>query len=129
MWKQRASPYIFLEYITHKYKDDDKKRLDIIYGDEDKEPLVYPFFEWIIRRKFLQLISDYLKNKNNDVLIELKKMTDFFEKMATSNDFEVLNLLGVGILEGITIDKDEFELIRGLLGEQSNKILDSTSEY
>jgi len=118
----RYIPWYKIELITQKYKNDDKKRLDMIYGEENPLPDAYGFFERIIRVKFIQLVKTYLHNESNNVPVELKKMTDFFEKMAQSDDFDIRNLLGIAIFEGITSEQDEFKLIERLLGDKSKEI-------
>jgi len=117
----------FPEYVEN-YKNDPEGAYSIIFS-EDEEPLVYPFFEHIIRGQFLKLVEEYLDTGSNSTFVELEKMANFFEKLATSENFGVENVIRIGILEGITIDKDEFELIKSLLGSKSKELLDSTADY
>lgn len=84
---------------------------------------VYQFYEDIVRQQFIKLIDEYYLDRNDDVLIKISKMTDFFERMAMSENMEVQNVLVVGILEGITEDKEKEKLIKSLLKEKSRNLM------
>ena len=80
---------------------------------------VYHFYENIVRQQFIKLIDEYYLDRNDDVLKKISKMTDFFERLAMSENMDVQNVLVVGILEGITEDKEKEKLIKSLLKEKS----------
>jgi len=80
---------------------------------------VYQFYEDIVRQQFIKLIDEYYLDRNDDVLNKISKMTDFFERLAMSENMDVQNVLVVGILEGITEDKEKEKLIKSLLKEKS----------
>ena len=105
--------------IVEKYRKEQKASFETFYNGG--EILVYPFFGCVIQEHFLELIRDHLNKGDDSVSAELLKMTAFFEKLANSNDFDVENVLAVGILEGITGDANELELILNILGEKSKK--------
>lgn len=80
---------------------------------------VYQFYEDIVRQQFIKLIDEYYLYRDDDVLKKISKMTDFFERLAMSENIDVQNVLVVGILEGITEDKEKEKLIKSLLKERS----------
>ncbi len=84
---------------------------------------VYQFYEDIVRQQFIKLIDEYYLDRNDDVLKKISRMTDFFERMAMSENMDVQNVLVVGILEGITEDKEKEKLIKSLLKEKSRKLM------
>lgn len=84
---------------------------------------VYQFYEDIVRQQFIKLIDEYYLDRNDDVLKKISKMTDFFERMAMSENMDVQNVLVVGILEGITEDKEKEKLIKSLLKEKSRNLM------
>lgn len=84
---------------------------------------VYQFYEDIVRQQFIKLIDEYYLDRNDDVLKKISKMTDFFERMAMSENMDVQNVLVVGILEGITEDKEKEKLIKSLLKEKSRNLI------
>ncbi|PJJ26676.1 DUF7674 family protein [Lacrimispora celerecrescens] len=84
---------------------------------------VYQFYEDIVRQQFIKLIDEYYLDRNDDVLNKISKMTDFFERMAMSENMDVQNVLVVGILEGITEDKEKEKLIKSLLKEKSRNLM------
>lgn len=84
---------------------------------------VYQFYEDIVRQQFIKLIDEYYLDRNDDILKKISKMTDFFERMAMSENMDVQNVLVVGILEGITEDKEKEKLIKSLLKEKSRNLM------
>lgn len=84
---------------------------------------VYQFYEDIVRQQFIKLIDEYYLDRNDDVLKKISKLTDFFERMAMSENMDVQNVLVVGILEGITEDKEKEKLIKSLLKEKSRNLM------
>jgi len=103
--------------LVHKYKDAYE------YADTESGMLIYAFFEPIVREHFYKLVAYYSAENDENTLHEIRRFSELFENMATSNDIEVRNLLKVGIFEGM--EPNLYESARHLLGTESKKLLES----
>ncbi len=82
-------------------------------------PPVYPFCEMILRQYFIRLVKEYQLTGKENELIKVKKLVDFFERMAMSEDREVQNVLDIGIFETMDADAEAEVIIVNLLKEKS----------
>ncbi|SRR5260370_41902744 len=57
----------------------------------------------------------------------LKRIFSFFEGMARSSDIHVVNLLQVGVLEGLVGERDRLTAAWGYMGEGSKKLARETA--
>ena len=97
---------------------------------DNSTPSVYQFYEEIIRHHFIKLIDEYYTDRANDIVcFKISKMVEFFEKMASSGDVEVENVLLIGVFEGIIDDKVKLKLILTLLKEKSLLLMYKLQDY
>ena len=81
-----------------------------------EEPLCYSVFEMVVREQFFELIKQYSSINSVEIKDRLKdcicKFLFFFEKMAESDDTEVVALLEISILE---ISKVEMKTLNSIV--------------
>jgi hypothetical protein len=85
--------------------------------DEGEVPLDYLFFGEVLN---VYLMEEGLVKVDNPQL--LKRLFEFMEKMALSDDGSVIDLLRAGILEHIGDDKELLKRARTLMGEKTLKM-------
>jgi hypothetical protein len=80
------------------------------HSEPDNEPLRYVFMAYVINRV---LFSELATMKNT---VFLKRIFHFFERMASSTDDEVKDLLAYGTLEHFGDDETILKNARSLMG-------------
>ena len=91
-----------------------REPIESVFGtdyDLTKEtPGEYPIFEDVVKEFLFQ---NLISSKNPDLL---RLLFDFFERMASSNDKNVRDLLGIAILESLVYSHEHYQLSRRYLG-------------
>jgi len=110
--------YIIDEFpqLVHEYKDEYE------WAKTEDGVLTYVFFEPIVRNHFYKLVTCYSNEQSEDTLLEIHRFSELFENMAISQDFDVRNLLIVGLFEGMEPTLHGF--VRSILGPESKKLLE-----
>lgn len=91
-----------------------EQRLSWWQGPES--PGQYIVFGFVVKPALWELLSS-----GNDPTL-LKRMFRFFERMATSSDTEVVNLLQVGIFESLVAERDRLTTAWGFMGETTKGV-------
>ena len=81
---------------------------------------IYMFFGPIVREHFIKLVV-CSKGKDENTLWELKRLAEFFEKIAKSKEWNMRTLLSIGVFEGI--DDSILEIAKPFLGPECKKLL------
>ena len=109
--------YIIDEFpqLIHEYKDKYE------WAKVDGVISTYMFFGPIVREHFFKLVALYCNESNENTLLEIRRFSKLFESMATSQDFDLRNLLTVGVFEGMESYLNEFAM--SILGPETKKLL------
>jgi len=87
------------------------------YDLDEEAPEQYPLFEDVIR----QLLFQLLESRTSEPL--LSRLFDFFEKMATSTDQHVRDLLGIAILERLVYDQEKVRRAWSYMGPRMKELV------
>jgi len=100
--------------LIHEYRDEYE------FARTEDGFITYMFFESIVREHFYKLVTCYCNEKDENTLTEIHRFSEFFENMAMSKDFDMQNLLIVGLFEGMKPVLHEF--VVSTLGPESKKL-------
>jgi hypothetical protein len=90
--------------------------------DEDFSE-IYPFFEDVVQRMLYKFLEARTKGSM------LTRLFRFFETMAGSHDQDVVDLLGIAILEMLVYKKESLRLAWSYLGPKSRVLVISEARY
>src|SRR5438045_2514084 len=89
------------------------------YDPEEETPEAYPIFEDVIKK----VVFELLESHQNEAL--LTRLFSFFEAMADSKDNDVLDLLGIAILEPLVYRRESLHRAWRYLGSRTRELAKS----